>query len=101
MLCGKFPLRIYCEKNKEITRWYFGYPKELIDPIKDLLGTSCYWDENFDKEDGKFYLVYAGVIGDEFDPKKLTTKMDFNMKLYNMCLNTYKKMSENALKKIL
>ena len=101
MICGKMPLRIYFEKRSlgadETKEWYFGYPKKLIDPIKDFLGTSLYWNEYFDKEDEDFYLISAGC-GGEFDAKKLTAQLDFRMKLYNRCFNTCTRMAEKAAK---
>ena len=103
MIAGKFPLRIYNEivtypDRANTTFWYFGFPDHLIDPIKLLLGPSCYWDENFDKLEDGFYLIYGMVTGDEFKDvtEKLQSKLDFYLRMYNMCLNTMKNMAEKA-----
>ena len=103
MLCGNLPLRIYFEKNPDdtddITIWYFGFPKKIIDPLKDFLGTSLYWDTKFDKEDDAFYIIPAGVVGD-YDKSKLSSMLRFRMQMYNMCLNTVTRMAQNAAKKV-
>jgi len=105
MLMGKLPLRLYYierkygdnPNNPEIQKeWYFGFPKEILpEGIRTLLGTSLYWDVATWYEQDSFILFRAGILGEPNGDlyKQLNNRLNFKMKMYNLCLNTLKKMA--------
>lgn len=65
-IVGKYPLCLYRSKEKRDSfyRYHFGFPKNLVEPIHQLLESTPYWGEVHWKEDGNFWLWWTLVTSD-------------------------------------
>ena len=97
-LADRHDLRVYTttEKYSDDTmwfRWHFGFSKQAVRPIVDLLSTTLYWGESPWTEHEDFVLWWLPITTktDEFPKVALNRQLRFYIDQYNLCINFVKR----------
>jgi len=95
ILSGKKPLRIYTTdfRDKKV-RWHFGFPKSMVEPVRQLLETTPFWGEQHWTEQDGFWVYWLTCCSqkDEFPVKELTLLLNtLYLAGYNDVIRMYQK----------
>lgn len=96
--CGRYPVRLYTTPEKDGSyNWHVGFPRGLIQPVRVLLATSCYWDQDAWHEDDDFLLYYTPIFtaAGESPVERLKEQLDFWIRHYNYCLRVMRAIKSN------
>lgn len=102
IISNRYSLRVYRAREERngseaCWRWFFGFPKAIVEPLCPLLTATPYWGEVHcaeDTVDGKeFWLWYLPYTTNEREPdfNMLNSLFRFFLQSYNECARFLKK----------